>query len=538
MTLDDRIAERDYIRENIETNPKYFRNRVLVEIAMVLNRSNGIIDIAEILKSRTGIFYKKYEEFIDIIPRKIKQKNTIYEFVNEFLPSASFEPQAAEQGGSKYLFVLTSAFIEEDFATKKGFTDKVKEMVKHICEHFTKLKVPTNKKVEYAYLIEKTGTFSEYFTSYLTQWYSAKYKKEEGINREKEKGRFERSITIFLRLLTSKFLSDSFKINFLENFDKKVFNGKEYDDNNSVIPQDIIAEGANSYNMLFELFRLFSKSASQHYFVINSASANPVHHLWESFGKRKLIHTVLGLSAEFNYMFTKKEWDILLSVSETGSLLNFLKTLTEADQEQQKRQCESRHIVMICSFETIQQLYPEASTKNELIVKHRNYLSTEFKNEGFIIPDFSLLLVPFNQHNHHVNIFLKSINSEFLNLYNNLKDKFTIVKNPPLADPYFFLSIGSLYNYRQGFSTSIDPLFVGLSDKETTNLYVEQDQDRIISNFVIHIIKAFKFEHFAKERQPWHKNSFLTALQDDMNKNGLEITTDVFLHRLYKMLVP
>lgn len=551
--LPERIKEREYIRRFNESHPEVFLNRMLVELALALNRGNGMIDLNELLQGKIGYYYNKFEEACQLFPEQMSRKWTIFELVNQFSlkreeengslhrddQSRAYDFFPDEYRNGKNIFVLSSLF-------KNG--GKGERLGEELKKHLLSLHLDSSDVIsDYREFKSQIELLAENYSEIIRIWQDhisgerASAKLEfELTNAEYAFIRFERMITIFHLLFTSPILSRHFKVNFIKNFSKTVHTGKNYDLKDiSFLP--------NRRTMLTELFRLLHKSASLHYYTINPLPYSPIHHVWESFKKRNLIHTMLGWNSAFNYLFLSESWDCLLLISETGSLLSFLHKLDKTDgeklQKRVKNQCATRQIIIICSYEAVQQLYPNTKDLNELIKKHRNYLALQLANDGPVLTNLTILLLNFNQHNHHTSIFLKSISPASTDpamerKFTILTNQYTTEKAPALpkdAGVYCFKAIGSLYNFRRGLSNSIDPIHIGFTDIETATTAVHHDQQKLIDIFVLHVLRAFQFENLNSGGTPWEKDDCLRKLYEHHDlHSGKKISTETFLMNLYQ----
>jgi hypothetical protein len=537
--LKERIKERKFIQQYIENHPKYYRDRVLIELFLVLNRSNGILDVAEILKGRTGIYYNKYLAACkNGTPRAISGTHSIFELLDVFTKQPDRHSKmlldTEEYHIGKNVFTLQSDFTSSLFEDRTLFESHVDNLTsKLISNSFIKIHVPEKCPLPLKTIPEMIQQFETNFKSMLMNWFDDT---EVSVSMN-EKLRFGRTITLFLRLFQHKHLSNFFKYNFLLNNGKEVFNGNN-------VPGDSVFQREKPI-MLVELFRLLNKSYNNHYYIIDSKPSNPVHHLWESFSRRKAIHTNVGRSAEFNHLFLEKDWDILLTVTETGSLLDFLHYEKNTATKQFKADLQEKHFIIICSYETIRQLYPEAEKPEDVLQEHIKHIRTEFSDGEFFIDEnkITVLALPFNQHNHHFSIFLESLAIKRSSI-NNIKYKSTIITNcdnlpgkqHAVDLQYIFNAIGSMYIYRNGFSNHIDPVYIGMEDQGATTDYIYRDQVKLIEMFITHMNRAFKFEYFhrIKDEKIWEKPPMVKVLQEEWeaNKNS-EIEKDRFLTNLH-----
>jgi hypothetical protein len=533
--------DRDHLQEFIETNPEFFRDRILVELALSLNRANGIIDIAELLKGKIGSYYQKYEEACEIFPLKIGNKHTIFELVNQFsvtrfnmymglqgrakLKYITESPEEYKYG--KNLFALESLFTKAELQNPERFSKKM-EMYSDDLKKTMKMRLFTEEEEpinEFPVLSQAIDSFVNSFMFIVTSWKSA-------LKTTYENTKFNRTITIFYLLFQSPLLSRHFKINFLSNFNKKVYNGKKYG-SDDVPYLDKVPNAPGGQIMLCELFRLFFKSANQHYYVINPMPYSPEHYLWESFKKRNLIHTKLGHSSEFNHLFLEADSDCLLLVSDTGSLLNFLQKIEPKDREKVSGLCARKHVILICSFEAVRQLYPEVKEGEilKLMESHKRQLCTT-PGGIFHFKSLTIMFVNFNQHNHHTTIFLKSLPPADYD--SGIGGKFTIITND--TGKYYFNTVGSLYNYRRGFSNSIAPIHIGMADKETTDAKIYRDQEKLIDIFALHLKKAIQFEQLNKVKRDREGDILHRFKEQYIQASGNEDFTKRFLISLYNQI--
>jgi hypothetical protein len=545
-SLPETIEERKYLHRFNESHPEVFLNRILVELALALNRGNGMIDLDELLRGKIGYYYSKFDEAFQGAKEQHGPKWTIFELVDQFslkrekgkasshhhTRSYDFFPDEYRNG--KNIFILSSLFKDGGKGEKLAEALKAHLLSLHI-ERVDAIKDYNEFKTQVEHLAKSYGEIIATWQAYIDKKKASATLEFELTSIEYEFIRFERMVTIFHLLLTSPMLSSHFKVNFVKNFSKTVHTGKNYD-------LDEISFLKQRRTMLAELFRLLHKSASLHYYTINPLPYSPTHYVWESFKKRNLIHTMLGLSSTFNYLFLSEPWDCLLLISETGSLLSFLHKTSDEERKDVKQQCAARQIVMICSYEAVQQLYPNTKDLNELIKKHRNYLALQLGNDGPVLTNLTILLVNFNQHNHHATIFLKSISPVPPNAV--FDRKFTILRSQHVAntgnslqntEAFCFRAMGSLYNFRRGLSNSIDPIHIGLTDTETATIAIQHDQQKLMDIFVLHVLRGFQFERLNTVGSQWDKDQVLKKLYEEHDwRLGKRISTDTFLLHLYQ----
>lgn len=531
-SITERKRLRRYLKDNIEEHPKFFLDRVIVEIAIILNRNNGILDIPELLKGRVGTYYKKYEETFYHNPNKVKKLFTIYEILEEFTdkndPAKAIQKSVddlsdhqqsgrstSNESSTIYLFTLKMMLQE-------NYTDAdIWKISEALMQNFSSVRIDPDSDVILAEKDELLKSLQDYFFSLFRK--KKVNKKENNASSVDAFLKLNRTCTLLFRLFSSNKLSNRFKLNFLKNHNKYVYNGKVLDE----------AGNKNPYNtMLEELFRLFSKSVGSHYFVINSQAKNPAHFFWESFSQKKLVHTNLALSYEINNLFLRREWDVVLSVSDTGSWLKSLGKMTIDDEiisKELEERCRGRKIIIICSREHIQQLYPSLrNNKQQLIEEHRKSLCSGFLNPANVI----LFMLPFNQHNNHVISFLKAAGQPDLRIWKDIAQSWTLLEQPAFAQSkYCFSAVGSVYMHRQGFSSNIDPLYIGFDSNETTNGHYKSDQERLLQIFVQHILRIQK----RNGEYSSYEEKFLNEIKVDELKSSNSPHND-FLEALYKYI--
>ncbi len=520
-SIEERKKLRKHLSKNIEEHPKFFLDRVIVEMAIILNRNNGILDMAELLKGRVGTYYKKYEETFLRNPKTIKKRFTIYEILEEFTdivePQKAFQKIIAAEGNTVSLFTLQTLLQE-------NYTDlDIIEISEKLIQNFKTVRIEDECDITLADKEPLIKSLQDRFISLFT-----KSRVNEKNNKAADSDHFlklSRTCTLMVRLLSSKKLSNRFKLNFLKNHNKLVYNGK--------LPEEA---GKNPpYNtMIEELFRLFYKSVGSHYFVINSQAKNPAHFYWKSFSQKKLIHTNLALSYEINNLFLRWEWDVILSISDTGSWLKSLNKIIvdNGNSTDLKEKFGNRKIIIIGSYQHIQQLYPYVTNNTELIKKHKEALCSDFFDHRNII----LFLLPFNQHNNHTITFLKTVNPLNLPLWKDIGRSWTLLRelesihSEHTQSQHCFIALGSVYMHRQGFSSNIDPIYIGLDSHETTNADYKEDQERVLKIFVEHILRVQENGEFSTESV---EKKFLEPFCNNELK-PFDSRLNVFLDALYK----
>ena len=481
--LDYRIEKRLYLYNKIENNPNYFLDRVLIEIALAVNRNNGLIDLFELSRGRVGKYYKQY---LRTLTSQNSQNHvpSLYELLYEIVGHQSEHSEEPEHfKSSRNIFKLS---IEKNINTKnkQSFIDNICVIInENINTTFIEYPYSFNSKK----LNERKKDFSTSLKNILSEYFD---ELNQPIPIDKLPA--ERTLTLIQRLFSSKWLSNRFKLNLLNNFDKKVFNG-------------LVRDGESpNVQMLKEVFRLFKKTVGKHYLIINASPEDTGHFIFESFEKKNLIHTNLGLSYEFNNIFFKQQWDILLLVSETGSNFDFLNLIVTDeksihDKEKKKKELgdklKNKHIILICSYESVKQLYVKGKSESEIIKEHKKKICAGIFPEE----NLTLCFVPWREHNHHGVIFLKAIRKNDLEWETSSKNLAVLMYSPDKETKgndlnenidYGFICSNSIYMYRNGLSNSMDPLFIGVNDKEVFNKYTIQDQYKLLTLFYIPLLRS------------------------------------------------
>lgn len=538
----------------IEKSAGFFTDRLMVEFFILLNRNNGMLDVVELLRGRVGFYYNKYRKIIENETGPKEPVQTIYEFLHTFSKDDPGNPdellrQTSEFNRGANIFTLISEFKEDDLEPEI-FPGELQKLLNSLKGSLKQMQNPEDYKLYKEELENLIDNFVADITDYLQNWYYSISQplKTSSKNPKHELVKFGRAVTIIYRLLKSEFVSSSFKINLLYNYKRKVFNGKSYTD----VHEDSIGDGEVMFN---ELFRLLRKSWGHHYFVIDPKPANPAHNLWESFTRKKVIHTNLARAAEFNHLLIEKDWNVFLSISETGSFLNFLYHLDENLQEKSAKKAVNKikhsHFVVICSYESIKQLYPgkyDNEGKVELVKAHSKRIRATMQDGSALIENenFTLLILPFNQHNHHSYIFLKpgeNLNDSLNNTI--LTNESMRFQDEPLSEAFEYDAVGSIYFYRRGLSNSIDPIYIGRGEEDNNkrrSQHISRDQVRLLDIFVKHLNRSFKFELVKRKgnKEYWPKAPWLLELQkkweekiNDKDVRFKDITTSEFLAALY-----
>lgn len=468
--------KRDYVYQNFETNTEkflfdknigannshvYFLDKTLVEIVLTFNRNNGIIDIIEILRSRVGKFYDLYKKTAPKIdePQVFSLHELLMEIATDYRSDGLFNH-------ARNIYVLENIFSEQDFSLQNvlniwnGYAESIEDNLAGThCKYTDRnLVIENSKKVK--------DTLDRIIEKELERFSSNTMDIELGPKPTEIV--ISRTFTLLGRLLRSRKISDRFKINLLRNYNRIVHNGKG---------KTIYGEIGES-TMLEEVYRLLKKTVGHQYFVINSHPKDPGHHMFESFEEKNLKHTNLSLTYSFSNIFKNTNWDVALLVLETGNLLEFLKY--EINKEKLSKVFDNRNIILICSYESVKQLYFNKNAIDELSQVHKLLL------QGNVIQSnrFTLLFSPFREHNHHSMIFLKKVP-----LLTHFHPHERFIEED---DSFKFKIVNSLYMYRNGFSNSIAPLLIhNVSHNDTEK--VIKDQCKLLALFYNQLLRSINF---------------------------------------------
>lgn len=536
------------MRKYYDCSAKYFRDRVLVEIAVDLLRNNGNIDIVEILKGRTGEYFALYEAACKKFPTTIRERHSIYELLHEFTAASKMPESFKEQNElqeTKIIFRISE--LTPEFK-EKCKTDIRVNFEKPFDKSFSPKKPhPTKEELELA----KKQTLDKLMDAI-----------EDAYKEHKESSPL--GVTILLYLLRSEYLSSRFRENFLANFQKKVYNGLAWNETGE--------EGNTAYKTFVnELFRLFAKSNTLNFYNIKTKISDSSYKLWESFTPKNVLHTNLVLSTDFKSVFKEKNWDCLLGVFETGSNVKYIfeeyfnMYISGLGKDESRSMDKARAffnsltkktILLLCSMESVEQIHlleknrystdsyvddkgkskifftdkkvnynpdavREADEKYkieiltqlhlqnmcdfmEAAVKQNEKLTHEQITE---IRSFSakvkkclhLVFVPFLEHNHHCSIFLKSVSGNDEVLKNASESLVTVEGNVAIDEAganqrYMYFFEAGYHMYRRGFSNSLNPVKLGQKDRHIKESYVKRDIDKLLLFFFNTLCRGIAFQ--------------------------------------------
>jgi hypothetical protein len=384
--LSDEIL-RSKMREYYEESPKYFRDRVMVEVALELLRNNGNVDIVEVLKGRTGLYFEKYQESCKTYSNKIRVKHTIYDFLSEFSMSGSAKENIKDEKeypDTKLTFRILPF-------TKEHLLDSVVGDIKYkfkndIVGNFRK---PIDK-----FFAPQARTEDNEFSSI------SKYDIERTVRIETEEfiswvknaidmyyNNNPLAVSILCNLLRSDLLSSRIRENILNNYKKRVHNGLLW---NSVsimgIKDSELSQSFSESNlpMIQELFRIFTKTSASNYFNIKAKKNDSRFRIWESFQLKNVLHTNLLLSNDFKYVFLNKNWDCLLSVFETGDTIKGI-IKENAGNDTFLKKIKNQKISLICSYEAVEQIHLLRNGLFRELHDEKGFYKNEYDTDGNLI---------------------------------------------------------------------------------------------------------------------------------------------------------
>lgn len=467
--------QREQLRSRYETSMEYFLDRTIVEIAIAINRNNGIVEISQLLGDRAGHYYKKYRECYFREKKTHQGALSIYSLINQF-GSKEFNDKT-DSSYARNIFELDLTFINKLKADKAlRYLKSNKDIQKF------KGKIPAAMKRWIIRRIEHSDKHRSDIVFDYTPLNKILHTFNEILSHS-EKGDLSNPVPVLVLnwLFRAEHLSQTFISNFLNNYDEKVFNSNGYEHT-----------GKNKeVRLIKEIARLFLKSNRRHYYAIRPSYHDSKNYLTESFSKNKILHTTLAVEYFFRQMFLDPEWDIALIISETGSIINFLK-----DIPQRAKRFKGRKILMINSFDAIKRIHlplEDVATINEKQnEKYIRLLSTNIKEAKDIVYTFSL---PSFQHNHHTMLFLKLV-PEKESIDRNKVPVYEITQ-PDETVKQLFTMQSALYIYRQGFSNNLNPLFLGMQpfnhpDDDITAL--RHDFRKMLRIFSTTFCRALAFE--------------------------------------------
>jgi len=515
--------EMHLIKEDVvnryENNIHYFLDRTLVEIAITINRNNGVVDIADLLNERAGFYYAEYRRIHLEQKRSPKDLLSIYDLINQFTDDASEEESKATLLRNIFrLKVLNFEETIEEIKQLRTATDS--RGIRH----------PRLKKWELPFYDQLSDSTSP---GRIPSDLKNKTNPQEFINVALE--RFERlltgyyggkcyiPVTIMYHLFRCSLLSDQFTENLKKNYGKAVYNQKNYDSKKDKL---FLEPGQKSPLLIDELIRLFLKSSTGHFFTIKPKFNDHANFLTQSFSKNKILHTNLSVEYAFLNMMGK-DWDIALLIIENGNILKLL----EENQDLLLRTNRKRKIIVINSYEALRQLHPDEEFGKIELIKRRNKEYTDFvaKGQPGSLVEFSTLSTPAVQHNHHMMLFLKRSPS-------------TAERRPSAC--YIFTNttgqkipvemVGGIYMFRRGFSSSINPIFIGDTSYSpfTDTKALTNDLRKLLSMFLINFCRAIAFE---KSSNPFvdSPNGIAAESYQDWDSH----TTLVELHKFIGLLI-
>jgi hypothetical protein len=493
------VLTRKQLNEQYERNAAYFLDRTIVEIAIAINRNNGIVELAQLLGDRVGKYFTLYKTAHFNKYKNKKPAYSIYQLIDQF--KSKHQSENYEGFHPKGVFELDTMILK-DLTPDEELLNKIKDK-KSAMDNCGNLKSWNTNKNDYQLVKILLEKFKKISSREL-------YKKGSG------RGDFNPITPIVLyRLFTSEHLSKMFIDNFKRNYKKIIYNGKKYEEDETNRMDIKLSAGQPGPEMIDELIRLFDKSgvSSASYFSIHPKFNDPKNFLLESFTKSQILHTNLALDYKFRELFLKKvkgkeagTWDLLLIIAEKTSLLGFLKE----EGKEEKHDFDSKQIIIINSYESIKQfhpgideIYPKSPDphKNEN-KKKKNPTKKEVERSAFrakinelnskqtlkykeIVENYTLNpnnitidveCLPAMQHNHHMMVFIKKSEEN----HNSSLPHYVVEDDGKKCQ---LNMVGALYMYRQGFSNSINPVFIGERKDGKHKKAVSNDFRRLLRIF-------------------------------------------------------
>lgn len=487
---ENKIVNLSELRKEIDKNPKYFRDRLLVEIALELMRSNGHTDIVETLNgnNRIGEYYYNYTSCCEKPRARIKKRHSIYELFGEFC-NDSYD-------GNEFMYAKNIFKIRSmDFSAtgnKTSWRNKIHEVwgpVKHKAGKTEKVKlngVP-DRSIE--------NCIVKLFEAFVEG--NARSEKDLSIH-----------LTILYKLLTSDLLSSSFKARLGRNYLEKVHNGLTWGEGIDLFSdtKKHVFSIKDEYPLIFELFRLFVKSAGSHYYFIRPKFRDPKNHVWESFKSKNLIHTNLALIYELREILLFRKWTHVLLVLETGApikrVLNdmFEKEKKKTLLKQEKKVLDdlrigNRKVLLVASHDAVSQLFPSKGNGVDKLCELINSLHDDMTtfvgdaSKETVNNCFDIMLLPSNQHNHHLVLFA---DESTFNDYDSDKLKYPHKKFDNESELQLVFP-GAIYMYRQGSSKSINPLYMGPDKLVIPDKAMVDDMEKLLKLCFTYCYRAKDF---------------------------------------------
>lgn len=272
--------------------------------------------------------------------------------------------------------------------------------------------------------------------------------------------------TILYRIFSSSKTPESFKIKF-KNKDKSW--NKEKIDTVKKLLNDINNSG--------------------YYLDINPRFYDRRLYIFDHFYKDQILHTNLSLTFRLNEVLESPEhWDYCFAVSDTGKFINKeIKWLAD----------KVNHIYLIACMEAVK---GSSYSKFVDIKQLRETHASSFKK---IKDKLTVRLLPYNDHSHHMFIFLKKTPNQ--GLYELSKFPTIQIVNPETQQIENYICARSIYYYTRGFSKKINPMWVKgafayLRNKDTVSprnfrpkLLVE-DHKMLLETFYAYHKRAMTFE--------------------------------------------
>lgn len=468
-----------------EQSSDYFKDRLLVEIAIALIRNNGVVDIAHALKGRIGKMFALYQNSSGDL--KEYDRLTIYDFF------ASFQGDSAEYVYRRNIFYLDSVGRGLDREKLRGWSN-IGHIIERVAENFA--------FADREALDELVAKLREC----VAEEDSPREKTQEtkGQSPIKSESYNVFAASVVLLLLANHRLSENFKSRFLRVYNRHVYNG-------------LVAESDTPRTVIEEIIRVCSKSNSSNFFHIGNDLNGTKQKIWESYRSQDLIDTNLSLLYHYMKTFRDFKWHRLLTLVEGGEVIRDIFESYRAEKRSMsdvKDLFSGREIFLLLSDEAVSNYHRAHSVafckdladikkqikKSDrkqgqyqlsgpeydlLLAYHRDFLFGPYKN--VVQDNFHIFLMPVQEHNNHTTMFLESQKS------NNMSPAGFKVDSFVVRDAYHL--------YRKGYSNSINPIRLNLTEfseleeeRKVQQERLKRDIDKHTLFFFMNLCRAVAYE--------------------------------------------
>jgi|GEM_PF-1953830 len=547
---------RKVMRHHFCHSPKYFRDRVMLEITIELLRNNGYVDIVELLKGRVGVYFEEYLESAKKFNKRILKIHSIYDILYEFLELSgageleSFDGVNELEGIKLNTRLNYKSFEKLEIQIKERVIPNFKEAFKR---HVSKKLNIQNILVYRIDLQAKINDSQEEFTTNLKNSLHLFY--EEG----------KLACTILINLLSSKFLSTTLKETLIDNI---TINHRIYNGLTNIQDQPL------SYSD--ELLRIFTKTRSSSFFNIRSKIRDKRLRVWESYQGNNRLHTNLILSYTFKETFVTRNWDCFLGVFESGETIRNIISENN-DNEQFLNDLKKRSIVLLCCYEEVEQglLIRDSDFKKNYHTnngdpnyrakkleaveqKHKNWIYEAVSDpvdKKELMDRMVIVYVPFWEHNQHISIFLKSTahESPVINILRNKtlhiehtfdgkEYEFLDVKGRTymkVPESYSFIVEGGFFMYRRGFSLTQNTIKLSESFDYESFRYGQRDVDKLLLFFYQMLCRGIAYQVQLDSEKKYVEELVIYNLRYYRAWNSQEFyeRMKIFMSQLYQLVV-